>query len=327
MKTASVFSCLGLGDGLISFVLAQNLHLNGYSVSVFHPFLSSMQDWFPHFTISPFPQNIKETLQNLDQTFIFLEKSESMARVISCSLQFYRDKTTILNPIATKNRDYPYWEEGKFDGRKSLVDNLYCFCSHKLRFPVCSKSNGIVPPQDLLHRKERKRVLIHPTSSREGKNWSWEKFLELAAALEDKGFQPQFLLSAKEKEKYIAPNDLSPSFTNLQELASYVYESGYFIGNDSGPGHLASCLNIPTVSIFRNRETARFWKPSWAQGSLVCPKPWIPNIKGMRWRDRYWQKWISVKDVLDSFFQLCEPCDKRFVHPHFREKDIVGKPE
>jgi len=325
MKKAGIFSCLGLGDGLISFVLAQNLHLNGYETTTFHPFLSSMQEWFPHFSIQPPPQEIKKTLDEFDRIFIFLEKSAFMAQVISCALQFYREKTTILNPIATPNQDYPYWEEGRFNGKRSFVENLYTFSGKILRFPVCSKSNGITPPGALTHRKEKMRVLIHPTSSREGKNWPWEKFLELADKLKERGLTPVFLLTKEERSRYIVEESMAPLFPNLNALAAYIYESGYFIGNDSGPGHLASCLNIPTVSIFRNQQTANFWRPGWAQSRIACPKSWIPNIKGLRWRDRYWQKWISVADVLHRFFQLCKPCDKGSLDVHFREKDIVSK--
>lgn len=326
MIKAGIFSCLGLGDGLISFVLAQNLHLNGYAVTAFHPFLSSMQQWFPHFSIEPFPKSLTETLDSLDQIFIFLEKSESMAQVISLALQFHRHKTIILNPIATKNRDYPYWEEGRFDGTRCFVDNLYTFSTERLRFPVRSKSNGIAPDPSLIYRKEPKRVLLHPTSSRIGKNWSWEKFLQLANQLEMNGFTPVFLLTKEEREQYVISERAAPLFPDLNALASYIYESGYFIGNDSGPGHLASCLNIPTLSIFRNKETARFWRPGWAPSTVICPSSWIPNLKGLRWRDRYWQKWISVTDVLHRFFQLCKPCDKGALDSHFRKKNIIGKP-
>ncbi|PZQ39214.1 MAG: hypothetical protein DI559_09145 [Ectopseudomonas oleovorans] len=33
-----------------------------------------------------------------------------------------------------------------------------------------------------------------------------------------------------------------PHFSNVRELAAYLYESGYIIGSDSGVGHLAAAL-------------------------------------------------------------------------------------
>lgn len=35
---------------------------------------------------------------------------------------------------------------------------------------------------------------------------------------------------------------LIPHFSNVRELAAYLYESGYIIGSDSGVGHLAAAL-------------------------------------------------------------------------------------
>ncbi len=51
-----------------------------------------------------------------------------MLKVLDTCLEKYRDKTTVLNPIATPNTDYPYWEEGRFDGNQTFADNLVDFC-------------------------------------------------------------------------------------------------------------------------------------------------------------------------------------------------------
>jgi ADP-heptose:LPS heptosyltransferase len=73
------------------------------------------------------------------------------------------------------------------------------------------------------------------------------------------------------------------------------------IGNDSGIGHLASCLNLPTLIICRSKIAAPFWRPGWTSGEVILPPAWIPNLKGLRFRDKYWQKSITVPKVLKSF--------------------------
>ena len=97
---------------------------------------------------------------------------------------------------------------------------------------------------------------------------------------------------------------MSPQFLNLSDLAGFIYESGWMIGNDSGIGHLASCLGIKTLTIARNHKTSSFWRPSWSMGIVVHPPIWIPNIKGIRWRDKQWQKWISVGQAVRAFKHL-----------------------
>src|SRR5579883_972132 len=120
----AIFSCLGLGDGLLTLVLANNLHLHGHETVTFHPSLSALQEWFPHLPIQPFPP----TLSPFDRYFIFYEKSPWMQSILSECLSNHRARTTVLNPIATPNTDYPYWEEGRFDGNLPFAENLYRFC-------------------------------------------------------------------------------------------------------------------------------------------------------------------------------------------------------
>ena len=52
---------------------------------------------------------------------------------------------------------------------------------------------------------------------------------------------------------FITENN-NPIFSSLEELTSFLYESAFFIGNDSGPGHVASALNIPTLTIGQTKD-------------------------------------------------------------------------
>jgi hypothetical protein len=298
----AIFSCLGLGDGLISLVLAHNLSLNGCRTTVFHPFLSSLQSWFPSNKVADFSnfKEIENQLQSYDNFYVFYERSERMHALISyCKAHF--QTLRILNPIATERCDYLFWEEGKFNGVYSFVDNLVTFCKNDLCLPKITKSNGITPPSYLQHRLYSKRVVIHPTSSKLEKNWPIDCYKLLARKLAQAGYEPVFILREEERDLYGVQ---APLFSSLHDIASFIYESGYMIGNDSGIGHLASCLGLPTVTICRNMRTALFWRPSWTRGKVITPPKWIPNCKGMRFRDQFWHKWISVNQVLRVFFHL-----------------------
>jgi heptosyltransferase III len=302
MRRCAVFSCMGFGDGLIALVLSNNLQLNGYGVTTYHPFLRGLQGWFPHLPLRPFP-SIDE-LQDYDRFFIFYEKSPRMKAILEHCEKHYPDKTTVLNPIATPRRDYPYWEGGRFEGNRPFVENLYLYCKDILKFPVASRSNGVHVPEGIKPRRYEKRVIFHPMSSRLGKNWSPKKFLLLANKLEKRGFEPVFILAGQERQGWDLSFIQAPEFEGLHELTAYICESGWMIGNDSGIGHLASCLGIPTLTICRSQQAANFWRPAWARGLVVTPSDWIPNIKGLRLRDKHWQKWVSVNKVLKSFSAL-----------------------
>ncbi len=297
---AAVFSCKGLGDGLLALVLSHNLSQNGIKVTTFHGLLPGMQSWFPHLPLVPFPDI--ETLFHYDRYFIIYENSPWMQAILTHCQTHFADKTTILNPIATPNRDYPYWEQGRFDGTLPFAENLFLFCKKQLKLPHVFRNNGIRIPSSIVPRKYPLRVIIHPMSSRAGKNWSQKKYKALAHELKKWGLEPVFVLGDNEREGWEEEN--IRSFSSLELLAEFVAESGTMIGNDSGIGHLASCLGVPTLTICRSKMAADFWRPSWSKGEIVVPPSWIPNLKGLRWRDQHWQKFVSVHTVLEKFKQV-----------------------
>ena len=296
MKIA-VFSCMGLGDCLLTSILSYNLAFQGDEVVTFHPFMSQLQGWFPHVI---FRDRGDVKLEEFDKVFIFYEKLPWMTHILEESLHKFRDRTTVLNPIATPNTDYPYWEEGGFNGLLPFADNLVTFCQTKLGIAGAVKNCGIIPPPDVIPRRYPDRVILHPTSSRRGKNWPRSKFLKLAKKLRKRGLTPVFVVSSQEREEW--PE--APSFSTLSEMARFVAESGYMIGNDSGIGHLASALGVPTVSLFKNERTAHFWRPAFAPGAICLPRGWLPNLKGLRWRDKYWHWGLTARYVLRVFDRL-----------------------
>jgi heptosyltransferase-3 len=313
MKIA-IFSCAGLGDCLLTLILSENLRRAGHETVTFHPFMQEMQTWFPKLPIRPFPPQYEE----FDRFIVVYEKSPWMQEVLNVCLARYRDRTTVLNPIATPHQDYPYWEEGLFDGRVPFADNLVMFC--KRTWGSGEKVNGLVIPCDVKPRSKPRQIVIHPTSSRPGKNWPRAKFLKLATALRKKGYDPVFVVSPKERAEW--PE--APPFKNLEEMVRCVAESSWMIGNDSGIGHLASLFGIPTVSLFKNTRTADFWRPSFAPSCAITPKGWLPNLKGMRWRDKYWYWGISVRRVLRAFDKFCILSNQTMNAATLREKNIEG---
>jgi hypothetical protein len=300
MKYA-VFPCIGLGDGLIASVLSHNLVRAGHQVDTFHPIMGQMQPLFPRLSFFGRPEGV-DFLQEYDHLFFIYEKSEWMHNLIDR----FPDKTTVLNPIATPNCDYPYWEQGRFDGNIPFVDNLVNYCRNIWGIEDAVRENGMELPEYIERGKYGQRVILHPTSSRAGKNWSQRQFLSLANQLERKGFEPVFILTSEERRTW--PSVEAPYFKDLVAVTHFVAESGAMIGNDSGIGHLASCVGVPTLIICRSQMVANFWRPAWAEGRVIVPPSWIPNLKGMRWRDKKWQYFVPVSRVYGEFLDFRKIC-------------------
>lgn len=308
---AGVFCHNGLGDGVVSLVLSNNLQLNGWKVDTYQNTIGSMQRWIPHLPILPYPpaDQVERMLHEYQWLFIFQnDSSEFIQKLIAEGKWRDPDQVKVIYIYPSRRIvNEPYYQDAQIDPDLSVAENLRRFCENILHLPKITASNGVIPPAGLRHRFYDKRVLIHPTSSRPGKNWSRDKFIELAWHLQREGFEPFLILGASDREAWKEQSHLfAPLFPALDDAASYIYESAYLLGNDSGFAHLASCLGVPTLTVSRRKALARLWAPSFTPGVVVTPHPWIPNIRGLRLRDRYWQSFISTEKVLRAFDRLVQ---------------------
>ena len=117
-------------------------------------------------------------------------------------------------------------------------------------------------------------VLIHPGAGSPSKCWPLGSFIELAAKLKSSGLLVRFVIGEVERERWTAADHarLAASAevvepTTLRELLQLLGRADAFVGNDSGPGHLAAIAGIPTVTLFGPTSPA-VWKPL---GPAVTP--------------------------------------------------------
>jgi len=296
MKKCCIFSCKGLGDGLINLVLGYNLFLNDYKVTLYHDnHLDDLQSWFSYITILPFPVDglASQIYEENDLVFIAYDKSNPfLMALIQDGKTTCPSKTYVLNPsVTTKIGSQPYYGDTKFNPGIPMVENMVNFCSHILKLNKVTIFNGFSPPSLLQNRRYINRLIIHPTSANE--------------------FEPVLVMTDKEIQQL--KNDTKAlsyvkTFSNLDELASFVFESGYMIGNDSGIGHLASMLGLPSITICRNPRVFDLWRPGWQKNIGIYPSKKIPNISGFRIRDQLWKRLIGPKKVLKRFLDLKTTC-------------------
>ncbi len=310
-KKAAIFSCKGLGDGLISLTLANNLHINGFLVDTYHPDkLFQLQSWFSDLNILSFPEEdtIDKLISSYDIIFVSYDDSSFISKLIDKGKK--DNKLIVLNPSPSKKiGSQPYYKDAYFDPTINMAENIKRFCKAVLHLDKSVNINNIHPPKDLVYRKNDNRIIIHPTSAKEGKNWPKKKFIELAKLLKRNNKNPVFVMSKKEKKAWANVENLGftiMGFDDLSDLSSYIYESYAMIGNDSGIGHLASSLKIPTVSIFRNYRSSQLWRPGFYKNIAVYPSRYIPNISSFRIRDKHWKKFISCKKIIKAYQKIID---------------------
>jgi lipopolysaccharide heptosyltransferase III len=315
MRTkAGVFCHNGLGDGVNCLVLSNNLQLNGWQVDTFQNTIGSMQEWFPHLKVQSYPalSELPKILTSYEWFFVVQnDTDEFVLKLIQEGKRRFPERLKVIYLYPSKHIvNEPYYSDCLTEPRQSIAENLRLFCERILHLPKISKSNGFIPPPGLTHRKFSKRVVVHPTSARATRNWPKEKFVQLAHHLKVEGYQLVFVPGgAKEREEW---SDVSAQgfeilgFPNLDLLARFIYESGYLIGNDSGLGHLASAVGVPTLTFCRRKTWANMWAPSFSKGIVVTPSPFIPNIRGLRLRDRHWKSFITLGMARRAFERLIQ---------------------
>lgn len=285
-QKVAVYCARGLGDGLLSMIVGNNLQRCGHDVTLYSSPMKGFETLFPAVTVKPF---VHDNLL-LDELSAFDAVVAADYSVASHHRELHSNMLVL--------------EEGGFDKKKTMVENLTIACKEKLGLVSSIQENGIQPPQNSVFRRYGKRVLLHPESAANEKNWPEEKFIHLARRIQKRGYTAVFVCSPEERKKWLNLLDGEfelPCFTKLDDLASYVYESAYLIGNDSGIGHLASLFRIPTVSLFARLSYSKLWRPGWGKGVVVTP--FVP-LPGARYKQRYWKTFLTVSKVLRAFRKL-----------------------
>lgn len=276
-----------LGDTLIGLVTVNNLLLNGYQVTVYGNYAFQLKDWFPHFQIHPAP--------TLDSQYA-LQKYATVLHMYENDFSKY---VALWHPHSIALSNCPLYLADM-----TMVDIQALLCRQELGLAQITRTNNLVPLPHLVRRKYSQRIVIHPTSFLVRKNWPAKKFVKLAKLLQNEDYKIEFMVAPNELKDWLWLNDLGfalKAFSSLSEAAAFLYESAYFIGNDSGIGHLASNVDLPTVSIILRKGVAKQWRPSWSLGKVVLSPAWI-NPRPVK--EKLWKIFTTVSAVKKVFDKL-----------------------
>ncbi len=127
---------------------------------------------------------------------------------------------------------------------------------------------GLSIVRDAPARRSGRRVIMHAGAGQSTRLWPRQRFEALATALQGKGWQTEIL---------------DDSFTGVERLLEKLDSADRFIGNDSGPGHLAALLGVPTFTIF-GPQLPELFSPrhpgaSWVEGAPCPYKPCFDNCR------------------------------------------------
>lgn len=134
----------------------------------------------------------------------------------------------------------------------------------------------------LQSHQAREPVAIAPGSRVAKKRWPVDRFAQVASMLAQAGLTPVIVGSAAdaplgEEIRRRAPSLDLTGKTSLPQLFALLRRCRAFIGNDSGPLHLAVAAGIPTVALFGWSNPAR--TGPYGTGHIIL------QGRGARWAD------------------------------------------
>ena len=118
-------------------------------------------------------------------------------------------------------------------------------------------------------------VAVHPGSGGVHKCWPMQKFAMLVDELLRAGIRVVLLLGPVEAEtqidirKLVAPGVHTLSPATVAQLAAVLERVDLFVGNDSGPGHLAAAVGTPTLSLFGPTDPV-VWRPLGPKAAVIA---------------------------------------------------------
>jgi ADP-heptose:LPS heptosyltransferase len=168
-----------------------------------------------------------------------------------------------------------------------------CFLTQRLSRPepmshryenwrLMARSLGFeLPPRDKLALPPlapHSEILVHTGAAQIVRVWPLERYKTIIARLRQQQYQVQVACDPDQRAWWLAagePSVASPA--TIPHLLELLDRAGLFVGNDSGPGHLAAFCGVPTFTIF-GAQLPEWFSPlhpasEWTEGKACPYKP------------------------------------------------------
>jgi heptosyltransferase-2 len=155
--------------------------------------------------------------------------------------------------------------------------------SHRYEFwrVIARALNLQLPPRDKIPLPVvtgRETVLIHTGAGQPVRVWPLERYQRLAERLRRKKIPTQIACDPDQRAWWLRAGEAKVAApVTATELLALMDQAGAFIGNDSGPGHLAAFCGVPTFTIFGS-HLPEWFAPlhpaaEWIEGKACPYKP------------------------------------------------------
>lgn len=183
------------------------------------------------------------TMPNYDAVFDLHNNIRSaFVRFISSCKSYVYDKNSLGRRLYVKKRLC----RSKLQ-EHSVIKYFKPFMkAFKLDMPDIELMRPYLPFPNIEKNNSLKNAVIHPFASKATKEWPF--FAELGCMLSDDGLNVLYIGNGEMNIPACA--DDKTGKVSLSALIEFIAQADVFITTDSGPLHIATALNIPTIAIF-----------------------------------------------------------------------------
>jgi ADP-heptose:LPS heptosyltransferase len=123
----------------------------------------------------------------------------------------------------------------------------------------------------------RPYAVLHPMASAPDKTWPSANFFEVAEHMQKRlGLEPLFIAGPGENLDAFAQYQCFAG-SPLEEIKSLLAGASLFVGNDSGPAHIAAGFGLPVVVLF-GASDPDIWRPWRTESSVLTNRAGIHSI-------------------------------------------------
>ncbi|MBP6508220.1 MAG: hypothetical protein KA257_11710 [Opitutaceae bacterium] len=137
---------------------------------------------------------------------------------------------------------------------------------------------ALTPAQPRLRPAVPQRIVLHSGASQKLRVWPLARYAVLLRHLRARGWSPVVLCDRWQLPQWHALGETSAQVAaDMDALVDTIAGGIAFLGNDSGPGHLAALCGVPTFTIFGPQLPALFApdhpRAGWIEGMPCVYKP------------------------------------------------------
>jgi ADP-heptose:LPS heptosyltransferase len=151
-------------------------------------------------------------------------------------------------------------EERKVHTAEHIASAMFYLGARRMEIPR-AKLFAAAPPAG------RPYAVIHPLAAEPGKTWPAPGFLHAARYLQEKLHLDPVFVAGPGEDLTLFSEYRTVAGARLGEIKSLLRGAALFLGNDSGPAHMAAAFGVPVVVLFGSSDAA-IWHP-WRTASEV----------------------------------------------------------